>query len=133
MADQKLSWFDYSERTLKAVAVVAIPVVVAIVGNSMDQTARQSEMRLQYVRLATGILAQKDAGPDLRSWAVEVLNTNSQIHLPKTTYRQLVTGKLTLPQDPDAHRLQVLQQSLYQAIGAQLRDARSAPTPAPHR
>jgi|GEM_PF-6172916 len=96
-----MSTFDYIERTLKVVALIAIPVVVAIVGYFIQGALQARELARDYTKLAIGILQDKTSSKHLRHWAIRVLNTNSEIKLPTEAIDDLIEGRSNLPRMQD--------------------------------
>jgi hypothetical protein len=65
------------------VAALAIPIVIAYLGNSLSQAQKQEELAVRYVELAIGILRSEPTNDTraLRTWAVTVLGHYSQVPL----------------------------------------------------
>jgi hypothetical protein len=80
------------------IASIAIPLVIAFVGNSYSNDQKERELSLRYVELSIGILRAEPAKQtqQLRAWAIEVINKYSQVPLPKDLMRDLEKQTLTL-------------------------------------
>lgn len=92
---------EYSLPTLerwKSIAsiasAVAIPFVLAIVGYFIQKQLADEGLKKDYVSIAAGILKESPTGqePDLRTWAVEVLDKNSPIPFSANAKRSLEQG-----------------------------------------
>lgn len=87
----------------KVFALVATPMVVAIVGAAVTYYTKGDEVSLEYVRLATDIL-RSDPKPDdpkekaLRGWAVDLLNDHSTVNIEGDA-REALIGR-SLPAAP---------------------------------
>jgi hypothetical protein len=74
-----------------AIAALLIPLVIAIVGHSVNSSIKQNELSLQYVQLAIGVLNQKPTTEtkNLRLWAIDVVNNYSSVKLSRETVGEL--------------------------------------------
>lgn len=81
------------------IALLLVPIVLAIVGYFVDETLKEQETRTEYIKIASSILRDRPS-PDaraMRSWAIEVLKKYSEIPLDQDVVREL--EKTALP-DP---------------------------------
>jgi hypothetical protein len=81
-------------RILASVAsTVLIPVVIAVVTNGYTSAIKQNELGVRYVEIALSILRAppSEQTSSLRKWAIEVVNTNSQVPLPAEALKELET------------------------------------------
>lgn len=81
-------------------SAIAIPFVLAIVGYFIQKQLADDGLKKDYVSIAAGILKEnpEDQEPDLRKWAVEVLDKNSPIPFTKKAKLGLEHGTpLVLP------------------------------------
>lgn len=87
------------ERIARIVSLVAIPVVLAIIGAVIQATIGRSTVSRDYVQLAVSILtADEDkTPPELRDWAVDLLNENSPIKFSKEVAARLKGGEIGFP------------------------------------
>jgi hypothetical protein len=103
--------FDKLESLAKSISLVAIPVVVAIMGNQLNQTISAQEANAKYVELALQILAKKpvpltasqqerSSDRNLRSWAADLLSATSPVKMSKVTQAGLIDGSATLSAGP---------------------------------
>ena len=103
--------FEKLESLAKSISLVAIPVVVAIMGNQLNQTISAQEANTKYVELALQILAKKpmslsaseqerSSDRTLRSWAVDLLGATSPVKMSKVTQSVLIDGSATLSEGP---------------------------------
>lgn len=58
------------------IASVLVPLVVALVGQSINKSIQENEIRIQYMKLALDILQEppRSETENLRNWAIETLN-----------------------------------------------------------
>ena len=95
------SW-DVVERITRMVSLLAIPVVIAIVGALIQTSVAKRSVSQQYVQVAVSILTSREkVDPNLRSWAVDLLDANSPTPLGDTVKRKLKEGSVTLPSEPN--------------------------------
>lgn len=75
-------------------SAVAIPIVLAAVGYFIQRQIVDDGLKKDYVSIATNILKEdpKKQEPELRAWAVEVLDNNSTIPFSKKAKAGLLTG-----------------------------------------
>jgi hypothetical protein len=94
-----ISWFDWLERVLKLIAVVAIPFVVACIGGRVQTQLAQNVAKQEYVKIAVSILTVKmdDKNQPLRDWAVNLLNEHSSVKLTPEAIAKLKSGEVNLP------------------------------------
>ena len=99
------------EALSKILAAIAIPVVLAIGGWVVQQRVQGQTATLQlqlqnqtvskdYVQLAVSILREPDASkvrPELREWAVDLLNAHSAVKLSDSVSARLKSGETVLP------------------------------------
>lgn len=64
-------------------AALAVPVVVALIGNSIQGSLQEKEVQGKYVEIAVGILQNPKSGllPELREWAAKVVDNYSGVPL----------------------------------------------------
>jgi hypothetical protein len=85
---------------LKVLSVVfsslAVPIVLAILGNIWTKSQKQDEIGVRYVELATGILRAppSEQTKTLRLWAISVVDHYSQVPLPASAKEELQRQQL---------------------------------------
>lgn len=87
------------ERVSKVLSIAAIPITVAIVGWILQDRLSDKGLRRDYVQLAVSILKDPDSSktkPEIRNWAVDLLNDNSPTKFSPEVIQQLKSGNLTL-------------------------------------
>lgn len=87
------------ERAARIASLVAIPVVLAIIGAVIQATLSRSTVSRDYVQLAVSVLTA-DKGktpPELRAWAVDLLNENSPVKFSKEVADRLKGGEIEFP------------------------------------
>jgi hypothetical protein len=75
-------------------SAIAIPIVLTIAGYFIQRQLSDAGIRKDYVGIATAILKEsaKTQEPELREWAVRVLDENSPIPFSKRAKEGLLTG-----------------------------------------
>ena len=77
-------WLDTAERFSRTLSIAAIPVVVAVGGWLIQRQLQDQTIRRDYVQLAVSILQSPDPSkvpPEIREWAVDLLDENSPTKL----------------------------------------------------
>lgn len=90
---------DIIEKIAKTVSFIAIPIVIAIIGWLFQDRLKEKDVSKEYVEMAISILTkadQSEVDPDIRAWAVELLNHNSPTKFSPEVTRRLKTGELNL-------------------------------------
>lgn len=85
------------ERTKNLATIVsalAIPIVLAVAGYFVQSELSNDALKKDYVGIAAGILKEDPLKqePDLRRWAVQVLDENSPVPFSKRAKESLFTG-----------------------------------------
>jgi hypothetical protein len=91
---------DAAERISRVVSIAAIPVVLAVGGWIIQRQFQNQTVSRDYVQLAVTILQNPDRSkvpPELREWAVDLLNDNSPTKLNAKALASLKSGTVTLP------------------------------------
>ena len=91
------NFLDNTEQIAKIISLIAIPIIISLLGWSVQNTIAERSASQQYVALAVSILTEPKNDPELRSWAVKVLNANSPIKLSLEVEKGLASGEITLP------------------------------------
>lgn len=91
------------ERYARVFSLVVIPIAIALGGCLIQAAIAQQATSSEYVKLAVGILSpSKDPiDPDLRIWAVDVMNEYSRVRFGSETSKKLQSGELNLPTGSD--------------------------------
>ena len=88
------------ERSSKTLSIAAIPIVLAIGGWIIQQRLQNQTVSKDYVQLAVSILKEPESStikPEMRAWAVQLLNDNSPTKFTAEVSEQLKTGQAQLP------------------------------------
>jgi hypothetical protein len=88
------------ERISKGLSIAAIPIVLAGVGWIIQARLQNQSVSRDYVQLAVSILRDPDkekVPPELRDWAVDLLNENSPTKFSPEVTKKLKSGETTLP------------------------------------
>jgi hypothetical protein len=91
---------DAIERISRTASIAAIPVVLAIGGWTIQRQLQNQTVSRDYVQLALTILQSPDQSkvpPELREWAVDLLNDNSPPKLNAKAVANLKSGTVVLP------------------------------------
>jgi hypothetical protein len=101
-ADSKqISTWDTIERAARTLSIVAIPVVLAVGGWVIQKRLADQTVSRDYVQLAVSILKEPEGSnikPEMRIWAVQLLNDNSPTKFNAQVAEQLQSGKVQLPE-----------------------------------
>jgi len=93
-------WLDTAERISRMASIAALPIILAIGGWVIQRQLQNRTVSRDYVQLALTILQNPDqskVAPELREWAVELLNANSPTKLNAKAIDGLKSGTVTLP------------------------------------
>lgn len=77
-----------------------IALAIGIAGFLVQDSISKRSIKSTYTELAIAILTQSNSeelNPELREWAVHLLQKNSPITLPDNTAKKLADGSLSLP------------------------------------
>lgn len=99
--DQRISNWEALERISKTLSIFAIPVVLGFGGWIIQQRLQNQTVSRDYVQLAVSILKEpKDSkiDPQMRDWAVQLLNENSPTKFNQHVVDQLKAGTTQLPE-----------------------------------
>lgn len=97
---KSLDCWDKMERVSKALAVAAIPIVLAVSGFVIQSRLQDQTVKRDYVTLAVSILRESEnatATPEMKTWAADLLNQNAPTQLPLGLLSKLKSGETTLP------------------------------------
>lgn len=75
-------------------SAIAIPIVLTVAGYFIQRQLSSEGIRKDYVGIATAILKEKAEGqePELRKWAVKILDENAPIPFSKKAKDSLLSG-----------------------------------------
>lgn len=93
------NWLDTAEKLSRILSIAAIPVVIAVGGWLIQRQLQDQSIRRDYVQLALSILQNPDPSkvpPEIRDWAVDLLNENSPTKLNSQAIQKLKSGAITL-------------------------------------
>ncbi|WBL75309.1 hypothetical protein I3J27_19870 [Bradyrhizobium xenonodulans] len=94
------SALDAIERISRLASIAAIPIVLAVGGWIIQRQLQSQTISRDYVQLALTILQNPDQSkvpPELREWAVDLLNDNSPTKLNEKAMANLKSGTVILP------------------------------------
>ena len=77
--------FEGFKNWSTGVAALAVPIIVAVIGNMYTSAIKERETQAKFVELAINILSTEptDETKSLRSWAIKVIDEYSKIPLSK--------------------------------------------------
>lgn len=86
--------FERAKNLATIVSALAIPIVLAIAGYFVQRELSSEGLKKDYVGIAAGILKEDAAKqePELRTWAVKVLDDNSPVPFSKKAKEGLIAG-----------------------------------------
>lgn len=94
-ASEKDVWDKF--RAATGISLIAVPILVAWFGSSIERSNKEAEVRLQTVEMAIGILQsppEEETESSLRAWAIDVVNSYSGIRLSEDAMQELLTNPL---------------------------------------
>jgi hypothetical protein len=94
------NWLDTAEKLSRMVSIAAIPLVLGVGGWFIQRQLQDQSIKRDYVQLALTILQNPDTSkvpPEIREWAVDLLNENSPTKLNPQAIKNLKSGAVTLP------------------------------------
>jgi hypothetical protein len=91
LADRRL---ERAKSLATIFSAVAIPIVLTVAGYYIQRQLSNEGIRKDYVGIATAILKEKaeTQEPELRAWAVKILDENAPIPFTKKAKESLLTG-----------------------------------------
>lgn len=100
LSTQPQNRLDAAERVSRIVSIAAIPFVLAVGGWVIQRQLQSQTVSRDYVQLAVTILENPDKSkvpPELREWAVDLLDDNSPTKLNAKAKESLRSGAAILP------------------------------------
>jgi hypothetical protein len=81
------------------ISSIAIPFILVIVGYFIQKQLSDAGLKKDYVGIATGILKENPNGqdPDLRKWAITILDSNAPIPFSKKARANLERESIYIP------------------------------------
>ena len=101
-SDKAMSKWEVAERISKTFSAIAIPIVLAFGGWIIQQRLQNQTLNRDYVQLAVSILKEPNDSkidPEMRTWAVQLLNDNSPTRFNAHVFAQLKSGTVQLPEN----------------------------------
>lgn len=95
-ADDKSSRLELYKLIVTLVASILIPLMIFIVGKSIEKSLKDRELALKYVEISVGILTESPAPEtkNLRDWAIKNINKYAEIELNENVIKELKTESL---------------------------------------
>lgn len=86
--------YERAKNIATIVSAIAIPIVISISGYFIQKQISDDGLKKDYVGIAASILKEdaKKQEPDLRSWAVKILEENSPVPFSKKARDGLILG-----------------------------------------
>ena len=97
MTEARLRQIEAGTKIVSAVASLAVPVAVALVGWWINTAVQRQTVDRDYVQIAVSILTKRHVTPVLKTWATDVLAEKSPIPFGKELREKLEKGPITLP------------------------------------
>src|SRR5216684_5126070 len=94
------TWLDTAGKLSQMFSIAAIPLVLGVGGWLIQRQLQDQSIRRDYVQLALTLLQNPDIAkvpPQIREWAVDLLNENSPTKLKAQAIESLKSGSVTLP------------------------------------
>jgi hypothetical protein len=97
-------------------SLIAVPIIITILGFVFQSSLSKGSLKEEYVKLSIGILESQNVknDPDLRAWAVKVLNKNSPVPFSEKLQQKLKEGSILNTPVPTAD-IQALNQAILKA------------------
>jgi hypothetical protein len=96
---------DQVETLAKIVSFIALPFVVALGGWWVQRSLATQAVNKDYVALAVSLLDEsREVPPEVRAWAVDMLNRNAPVALADSVSAKLKRGELSIPNTFDARQ-----------------------------
>lgn len=88
--------FERAKNIATIFSAIAIPIVLTIAGYFIQKQITNDSLKKDYVGIAAGILKDdaKVQEPDLRAWAVKVLDDNSPVPFRKKQRMACYLGRI---------------------------------------
>ncbi|SDQ68956.1 hypothetical protein SAMN05216487_3294 [Pseudomonas sp. UC 17F4] len=115
-------------KTLNALsqtlAILAVPVLVAYFGSSIQREISQGQLKKEYVQLAIDVLKQPTSDNELKGWAQRLLSENSPTPFTRNEKMKLQAGgafvvELPCPNEDSMKRQESLLVYLDQIVGVE--------------
>ena len=104
-----ISW-QRALAVAKIIALIATPVIIAIGTNQINLSIKQQDVKVRMLEIAIDILKtdpQKLSNdPQLRDWAINLLEKNSDVPTPKEARDALKQKPLLIPNPPAGLKIQ---------------------------
>lgn len=94
--------YERAKNLATIVSALAIPIVLALAGYFVQRQLSNEGLKKDYVSIAAGILKEDAAKqePELRTWAVKVLDDNSPVPFSKKVKEGLISGSPVVVSGP---------------------------------
>lgn len=80
------------ERWAKLFATIAVPLVIAYYGSKINESISSNDRSLHYIEFAAQLL-QNEKDPNIRDWAVDIINHYSPEVQISGALKQKIIGK----------------------------------------
>lgn len=102
-----MNFFEKLKTVSASIAVIFIPIVIALLGNQYSQAIKEKETQLRLVELSIEILKEKqgDENEGLKKWAVDVINRYSEVPLNDVVKTDLISDKIQFPESKNISSL----------------------------
>lgn len=94
MASEK-DRYDIAWAIAKTFGAFVIPLVIGYLGYVVQSKQIEESTSAEFVRMAIGILSENNsATPELRRWAIQIINAESPARLPPNVSDALISGDI---------------------------------------
>jgi hypothetical protein len=93
---------DKAKDIAQILSFIAVPILVAGISFAVQTGLNEREVRKDYVQMSLKILSSKDTPPELRQWAVSIVNASAPAPLPERAEEGLIAGTTIMPAAPGA-------------------------------
>lgn len=97
----QLGFWAWTERILKMLAAVVIPVLIFVYGSRIQTQVAKNAAAQEYVKTAVNILTVKSGtnveDRELRAYAISLLDAFSPVKVPASLVQSLTNGTVHLP------------------------------------
>ncbi len=97
MMINKRDFWDKSLIIIQVLSLIIIPIILFIIGHNIEKALSDREVKAKYIEIAVSVLNQtpNQKTEALRNWALEVLQTYSEIKLSEDALEILKSTSLS--------------------------------------
>lgn len=97
--NENASKWDKVEQLSKIFSLIGVPLIVGLIGLSIQNELSNKTVNKDYVQISISILTNPETikSSQLREWAIAMINKTSPIPFSETVSNELIEGKISLP------------------------------------